>query len=173
MSTDYLASDRNAAAYAGSPMSFFSIVAPITVVSTVGNCALYGPPILNGSTVVTLPTAVGALRANHRLAIYRLSGGTGAGGTMTAVLFTFNTTRDTTTPVVIARVAKAVDITTTGGWSLDCGAMVTPFNPNPGLPIAIAEPGFGIQIRATAAGSDGTILCEALCRLIPTKVATA
>lgn len=170
MSTEYLPSDRNAAAYAGSPMALFCVEAPIVVASTVGNCTLFGPPVLGqNNDVITAGNLVGALRSGHRLAIWRLSGGTGAGGTMTAAIFTFNTTRDTTTPVIIARATRVVDLTTVGGWSLFSGEMITPFAPTI-HPLAVAEPGYGVQIRVAAAGSDGTIVAQALCSIVPTKV---
>lgn len=163
MSSEYLPSVRAAAAYAESDMSFFSMAIPLTVLSTVGTATVYGPPVITGSTVTVAATAAGALRDGHRLAVYRITGGAGVGGTFTATIWTFITSRDVATPVIIARPGGVIDMSTTGGWALRDSTYSL-------RPLVIAEPGFGIKASVAAAGSDGTILTEWLCKLIPTSI---
>ena len=180
MTTQYIPSDRNAAAYAASPASFIMIKTAIAVVSTAGTIDVFGPNNPNNTATVAadLSSSPTQRRAGHRLCIWAITGGdndSGA-GTRTAVIFTFKTATvapDGTTVTIggiIARGNRVVDISTSGGWGLHRSEMITPFAPIPNMPLVIGDPDCGITIVTAATGSDGDVPIEILASFVPTKI---
>ena len=163
MATEKTTSSRNAAYVADSPASYECVKASLVVSATVGTCSIYGPPVGgNVTTPVIASTAIGALRPGYRMAIMRVTGGVGAGGTYTAMIVTFKTITivGTTGTVggIIARWTTVVDASATAGWVFrDAVANV---------PLCVSDPGCGIQMSVAAAGSDGTIAMEFLLKMV-------
>lgn len=179
MGTAYINADRNAALVASSPMAFFSINSAMPVAGGAGAATLtiYGPPIPKNQATYSgtdvAPTAAGAKRNGHRLAIWKITGGDNpSAGTRNAAFFTFKSTGTGT--VIIGRVPRVVDLSTTGGWGIHACEMITPFAHLDNMPIVVGDPDEGITIVGAACGNnDATgFPVEILCSLLSTKVPT-